>query len=90
MLQCRQRLVKRGQLLLLQPLNFSKHAKVLARITLLDQDVDSEFDPQTDSKAQILADLKLNAIAYSNNSTHYPAYNTNQITTLSIDESLSV
>ncbi|PIG91351.1 hypothetical protein [Gloeocapsopsis sp. IPPAS B-1203] len=49
---------EQGQLLLLQPLNFSKHVKVLVRITLLDEDVDSDFDPQTDSKAQILADLK--------------------------------
>jgi hypothetical protein len=43
-----------GQLLILQPLNLSKHDKVRVRITLLDE----EFDPEADSKAQILTDLK--------------------------------
>jgi hypothetical protein len=43
-----------GQLLLLQPLNLDKHTKVRIRITPLDDD----FDPETDSKEQILADLK--------------------------------
>jgi hypothetical protein len=44
----------RGQLLLLQPLNFGKNTKVRIRISLLDED----FDLDTDSKEQILADLK--------------------------------
>jgi hypothetical protein len=52
----------RGQLLLLQPLNLGRHAKVRVRITLLDEDsepeVGSEFDPETDDKAKIMADLK--------------------------------
>lgn len=45
---------EQGQLRLLQPLNFSKHAKVRIRITLLDEN----FEPQADSNAQILADLR--------------------------------
>jgi predicted DNA-binding antitoxin AbrB/MazE fold protein len=45
---------EQGQLMLLQPLNLSKHDKVRVRITLLDE----EFDPEADSKAQILTDLK--------------------------------
>ena len=45
---------EQGQLLLLQPLNLGKHAKVRVRITLLDE----EFDPETVSKEQILSDLK--------------------------------
>lgn len=48
----------RGQLLLLQPLNLGRHAKVRVRITLLDEEVESAFDPETDNKAKILADLK--------------------------------
>ncbi|MBW4622834.1 MAG: hypothetical protein KME17_26180 [Cyanosarcina radialis HA8281-LM2] len=52
----------RGQLLLLQPLNLGQHAKVRVRITLLDEDIEpdvgSTFDPETDDKAKILADLK--------------------------------
>jgi hypothetical protein len=47
-----------GQLLLLEPLNLAKHAKVRVRLTLLNDDTEPEFDPETDSKAQILADLK--------------------------------
>lgn len=43
-----------GELLLLQPLHLNKHTKVWVRITLLNED----FDPETDSKEQILADLK--------------------------------
>ena len=45
---------EQGQLLLLQPLNLGKHNKVRVRITLLEED----FDPETDSNQQILADLK--------------------------------
>ncbi len=45
---------EQGQLLLLQPLNLGKHANVRVRITLLDD----EFDPEEDSKEQILADFK--------------------------------
>ncbi|NDJ17062.1 hypothetical protein [Myxacorys almedinensis] len=45
---------EQGQLLLLQPLSFSKHARVRVRITLLDEN----FEPEADSKTQILADLK--------------------------------
>ncbi len=45
---------EQGQLLLLQPLNLGKHAKVRVRITLLDDD----FEPEGDSKEQILADFK--------------------------------
>ena len=45
---------EQGQLLILQPLNLDKHTKVRVRITLLDDD----FDSGTDSKEQILADLK--------------------------------
>lgn len=45
---------EQGQLLLLQPLNLGKHSRVRVRITLLED----EFDPETDSKEQILADLK--------------------------------
>ncbi len=45
---------EQGQLLLLQPLNLGKHTKVRVRITLLDDD----FDPEYDSKEQILTDLK--------------------------------
>jgi hypothetical protein len=48
---------EQGQLLLLQPLNLSKQAKVRVRITLLDTDSEPEFDPETDTKAQLLADL---------------------------------
>lgn len=51
-----------GQLLLLQPLHLSQSAKVRVRITLLDEeiesDVESAFDPEADDKAKILADLK--------------------------------
>lgn len=43
-----------GELLLLQPLNLNKHTKVRGRITLLNED----FDPETDSKEQIIPDLK--------------------------------
>lgn len=52
----------RGQLLLLQPLNLRQHAKVRVRITVLDEDIEpdieSAFEPETDNKAKILADLK--------------------------------
>jgi hypothetical protein len=48
----------RGQLLLPQPLNLSQHTRVLVRITLLDQEAESDFEPDTDSKAQLLTDLK--------------------------------
>lgn len=44
----------RGQILLQQPLNLGKHAKVRIRITFLDED----FELDTDSKEQILTDLK--------------------------------
>jgi hypothetical protein len=47
-----------GQLLLLEPLNLAKHTKVRVRLTLLNEDAEPEFDPETDTKAQILADLK--------------------------------
>ncbi|MCU0566885.1 MAG: hypothetical protein MUF49_09840 [Oculatellaceae cyanobacterium Prado106] len=54
---------EQGQLMLLQPLNLAQHRKVRVRITLLDEEVapappESEFDPETDSKEQILADLR--------------------------------
>jgi len=45
---------EQGRLLLLEPLKLDKHTKVRVRITSLD----SDFDPDTDSKEQILADLK--------------------------------
>jgi hypothetical protein len=45
---------EQGQLLLLQPLNLDKHTKVRVRISLLEED----FDPETDSKEKILADLQ--------------------------------
>ncbi|WNZ45471.1 hypothetical protein Q2T42_27145 [Leptolyngbya boryana CZ1] len=45
---------EQGQLVLIQPLSVAKHTKVLVRITVLEDD----FDPETDSKEQILADLK--------------------------------
>ncbi|MBE9012346.1 hypothetical protein IQ250_19290 [Pseudanabaenaceae cyanobacterium LEGE 13415] len=45
---------EKGHLLLLQPLNLDKHTKVRVRIMPLED----EFDPDTDSKEQILADLK--------------------------------
>jgi hypothetical protein len=42
----------------LEPLNLAKHTKVRVRLTLLNEDAEPEFDPTTDTKAQILADLK--------------------------------
>lgn len=45
---------EQGQLLLPQPLKLDRHTKVRVRITLLEGD----FDPESDSKKQILDDLK--------------------------------
>ncbi len=45
---------EQGQLILTEPLNVGQHSNVLVRITVLEDD----FDPETDSKAQILADFK--------------------------------
>jgi hypothetical protein len=42
----------------LEPLNLAKPTKVRVRLTLLNEDAEPKFDPDTDTKAQILADLK--------------------------------